>query len=98
MHQGLGRALVASIADKHEQTVSRWAAGTSNPSADAAEALRGAHQAFILIAGESNPSRARAWFQASNPSLGGTTPVEMIRRGRIKRALKVAEAFGAANP
>jgi len=44
--------------------------------------------ALILGFFGGDEARAKAWFERENPNLGGQTPNDMIKNGRVAKLLK----------
>lgn len=84
---GLTDNEIASALDTSPRTIARWRAGKTYPQREARERLN------ALIALEerlqenfTNVEAIRHWMRDESRYLGGLTPAEVVRAGRIDRA------------
>lgn len=76
---------------------SRWAAGETRPSAEAAQAITDLDFIATRAAMVWDESVVSDWLHGHNAFLGGATPLDMVRKGRTAEVLQAisAEAAGA---
>jgi len=91
---GFSTATLAQATGTSPRTVERWRTGETLPQRDARRRLA------TLLALEArlretfdSPAAIRAWLNAENRYLGGLTPAEAVRAGRIDRAEAALEAL-----
>lgn len=80
---------VAHLLDTTPQTVSRWASGKGEPQPDRLQTLLTLEWLVGELAELYQPDEARLWLFAPHKLLGGESPAERIRAGRIKEVLAV---------
>lgn len=96
LHEATGLSeeeLAGALAASH-RTVQRWRAGTAYPQQLArqrlAELLRLQRRVQETF---EDPDAVRRWFQSQSRYLGGITPAEAVRVGRLDRAEAALEAL-----
>lgn len=91
---GLSEDELAGAMGASHRTVQRWRAGTAYPQQLArqrlAELLRLQRRVQETFEG---PDAVRRWFHSQSRYLGGITPAEAVRVGRLDRAEAALEAL-----
>ena len=91
---GLSRGEIANALGASPRTVERWHAGQTYPQHEARERLAElvAVEAHLGETFDDLESRS-AWLHSGNPYLGGLTPLEVVRAGRVDRVEAALEAL-----
>jgi hypothetical protein len=92
LEEALGRQLVAALADVDPKTVDRWREGRK-PRSESEARLRTAFQVYQLLLTRDSEHTARAWFIGLNPQLDDVSPIEVLRKGRLREVLVAAKSF-----
>lgn len=91
---GLSEEELAAVLGTSHRTLKRWRAGAAHPQRVArqrlAELLRVQQRVRETFEGRDT---VRAWFRGENRYLGGMTPVEAIRVGRLDRVEAALDAL-----
>lgn len=96
LEEGLGLSAneLAAALDVAPRTLERWRAGQTHPQRDARQRLA------ALVALDDHlretfeePETGHKWMHASNGYLGGLTPAEVVRVGRVDRVEAALEAL-----
>jgi hypothetical protein len=91
---GLSERDLATVLDADTRTLSRWRKGTHYPQHDARRRL-GALLALAdrLTESFTTADAARDWLRTPSRYLGGLTPLEALRAGRLDRVNLALEAL-----
>jgi ribosome-binding protein aMBF1 (putative translation factor) len=93
---GLSRDDLAHVIRAHPRSVERWHAGEAFPQREARERLDALEQLISRLRGTfASDDAARAWLQESNRYLGGLTPADALRAGRLDRVEAALEALNS---
>jgi hypothetical protein len=84
------RALADAVG-VHRSQVSRWSQGKL-AQRENAWLLRDVAAAVARLADHYEQSTIEKWLFASNPELGGETPIELLRQGRLPEILMAVDA------
>ncbi|MET1043364.1 MAG: hypothetical protein ABWX59_04480 [Microbacteriaceae bacterium] len=79
----LGSDLVGQVGSADAETIASWATGTASPSTDVAVRLRVTAEVVAALSQTSSPSAARAWLTGAHSSLGGQSPVDLLREANV---------------
>lgn len=74
---------VANLLGTRPETVSRWNQGRAYPHANTEKILLELEFIIDQLSDFYEPNEARQWIFAPQKHLGGTSPAELIRNGRI---------------
>lgn len=87
---------VANLLGTRPETVSRWNQGRAYPHASTEKALL--ELAFIVdqLADFYEPNEARQWIFSPQKLLGGVSPAELIREGRIDEVRRLVNQLSDA--
>lgn len=91
---GLSAADLAGALGVNPRTLERWRTGESYPQHEARRrlvALLGLHR--HLAETFTTPDAIRAWLHETNRYIGGLTPADALRVGRVDRAEAALEAL-----
>jgi hypothetical protein len=89
----LGQKLIAyATGVRSPKLVGRWATGTQ-PRDDADKRLRELYQVYYTLHEFHSANTVRAFLMGANPDLGDLAPMDAIREGNGKDAVRAAEAF-----
>jgi hypothetical protein len=78
---------VANMLAVRPETVSRWNQGKAYPHRDTEKVLLELEYIVDQLSGFYEPDAARHWLFARQKLLGGVSPAELIRTGRIDEVL-----------
>lgn len=91
---GLSRADLAHAVGAHARSVERWHTGTAFPQREARERLDALEQLVVRLRQTfTTDDAAHAWLHESSRYLGGLSPVDALRAGRIDRVEAALEAL-----
>lgn len=91
---GLSEETLASALSTSRRTLQRWRAGIAYPQQMARQRLAALLRLQQRVRGTFEaPESARLWFQSPSRYLGGITPAEAVRVGRLDRAEAALEAL-----
>jgi uncharacterized protein (DUF2384 family) len=80
---------VANLLGTRPKTVSRWNQGRAYPHANTEKTLLELEYIVDQLADFYEPNEARQWIFAPQKLLGGVSPAELIRTGRIDEVLRL---------
>jgi transcriptional regulator with XRE-family HTH domain len=80
---------VANLLGTRPETVSRWNQGRAYPHANTEKTLLELEYIVDQLADFYEPNEARQWIFAPQKLLGGVSPAELIRTGRIDEVLRL---------
>ncbi len=80
---------VANLLGTRPETVSRWNQGRAYPRATTEKTLLELEYHLTVLADFYEPNEARQWIFAPQKLLGGTSPAELIRAGRIDEVMRL---------
>lgn len=80
---------VANLLGTRPETVSRWNQGRAYPHANTEKTLLELEYIVDQLADFYEPNEARQWIFAPQKLLGGESPAELIRTGRIDEVLRL---------
>lgn len=80
---------VANLLGTRPETVSRWNQGRAYPRPTTEKTLLELEYIVDQIADFYEPSEARQWIFAPQKLLGGVSPAELIRDGRIDEVMRL---------
>lgn len=80
---------VANLLGTRPETVSRWNQGKAYPHANTEKTLLELEYIVDQLADFYEPDEARQWIFAPQKLLGGTSPAELIRGGRIDEVMRL---------
>lgn len=80
---------VADLLRTRAETVSRWNQGRAYPHANTEKTLLELEYIIDQLADFYEPNEARQWIFAPQKLLGGITPAELIRTGRIDEVMRL---------
>jgi hypothetical protein len=80
---------VANLLGTRPETVSRWNQGRAYPHANTEKTLLELEYIVDQLADFYEPNEARQWIFAPQKLLGGASPAELIRTGRIDEVLRL---------
>jgi transcriptional regulator with XRE-family HTH domain len=86
---GLKDIEVANLLGSRPETVSRWNQGRAYPRATTEKTLLELEYIVDQLADFYEPNEARQWIFAPQKLLGGTSPAELIRVGRIDEVMRL---------
>ena len=91
---GLSENELAQALGTSRRTLQRWRAGTAYPQVAARQCLG----ELLLLAEQvretfESEDAARLWFQSASRYLGGMSPAEAVRVGRVEKAEEALEAL-----
>ena len=91
---GLSSSELAQALDVTPRSIDRWRIGETHPQHEARHRL-GQLESLVTRLGETfaEPEAARAWLRDANRYLGGLTPAEALRVGRVDRVDAALEAL-----
>jgi len=78
---------VANLLGTRPETVSRWNQGKAFPRSEAERTLLDLEYLVYLLSEIYQPDEARLWFYSQQRLLGGTTPAEFVREGKIQELI-----------
>ncbi len=78
---------VANLLGTRPETVSRWNQGKAFPRSEAERTLLDLEYLVDLLSEIYQPDEARLWFYSRQRLLGGTTPAEFVREGKIQELI-----------
>jgi uncharacterized protein (DUF2384 family) len=81
---------LANLLAARPETVSRWNHGRAYPRIRTEKALRDLEYIIGRLADLYEPNEARQWIFAPQKLLGGRSPADMIRSGRIDDVMRLA--------
>ncbi len=82
---------VANLLGTRPETVSRWNQGRAYPHANTEKLLLELEFIVDQLSEFYEPSEARQWMFAPQKLLGGETPAELIRTGRIDEVRRLVD-------
>jgi hypothetical protein len=80
---------VANLLGTRPETVSRWNQGRAYPPANTEKTLLELEYIIDQLADFYEPNEARQWMFAPQKLLGGISPAELIRSGRIGEVMRL---------
>ncbi len=80
---------VANLLGMRPETVSRWNQGRAYPHANTEKTLLELEYIVDQLADFYEPNEARQWIFAPQKLLGGISPAELIRTGRIDEVMRL---------
>jgi DNA-binding transcriptional regulator YiaG len=80
---------VANLLGTRPETVSRWNHGRAYPRVKTEKKLRDLEYIIDQLADFYEPNEARQWIFAPQKRLGGISPAELIRSGRIDEVMRL---------
>src|SRR5947199_9224706 len=80
---------VANLLGTRPETVSRWNQGRAYPRATTEKTLLELEYIIDQLADFYEPNEARRWIFAPQGLLGGISPAELIRSGRIDEVMRL---------
>jgi DNA-binding transcriptional regulator YiaG len=80
---------VANLLGTRPETVSRWNHGRAYPRVKTEKMLRDLEYIIDRLADFYEPNEARQWIFAPQKRLGGISPAELIRSGRIDDVMRL---------
>jgi DNA-binding transcriptional regulator YiaG len=80
---------VANLLGTRPETVSRWNQGRAYPRANTEKTLLELEYIIDQLADFYEPNEARQWIFAPQKLLGGVSPAELIRTGRIDEVMRL---------
>ncbi|MGH6796521.1 MAG: hypothetical protein ACREDD_02860 [Methylocella sp.] len=80
---------VANLLGTRPETVSRWNQGRAYPRASTEKTLLELEYIVDQLSDFYEPNEARLWIFSPQKHLGGVSPAELIRNGRIDEALRL---------
>jgi Protein of unknown function (DUF2384) len=80
---------VANLLGTRPETVSRWNQGRAYPHASNEKTLLELEYMVDQLSDFYEPNEARQWIFSPQKHLGGTSPAELIRNGRIDEVLRL---------
>lgn len=80
---------VANLLGTRPETVSRWNQGRAYPRATTEKTLLELEYIIDQLADFYEPSEARQWIFAPQKLLGGVSPAELIRAGKIDEVMRL---------
>jgi hypothetical protein len=80
---------VADLLRTRAETVSRWNQGRAYPHANTEKTLLELEYIIDQLADFYEPNEARQWIFAPQKLLGGISPAELIRTGRIDEVMRL---------
>lgn len=91
----LGPVTVAALANVNDQKLPQeWSTDDgSQPSEESRQRLMLAYRIWTELSQSENDNTASNWFIGPNPRLGGKSPAESLRNGRLKEVADAADAF-----
>jgi uncharacterized protein (DUF2384 family) len=91
---GIPEVELAQALNANRRTLQRWRAGTAYPQQMARQRLAELLHLRERLQGTFNgPDAVHRWFHAPSRYLGGITPAEAVRVGRIERVEAALEAL-----
>jgi transcriptional regulator with XRE-family HTH domain len=78
-----------------KRTIERWREQATVPQGKTYRRLAELDELRTLLLELYEPAEAREWMRSDNPYLGGMTPADAIRAGRIDRARAAIEAIAS---
>lgn len=87
---------VANLLGSRPETVSRWNQGRAYPRANTEKTLLELEYIVDQLADFYEPNEARQWIFAPQKILGGTSPAELIRDGRIDEVMRLVNQLREA--
>jgi DNA-binding transcriptional regulator YiaG len=81
---------LANLLGTRPETVSRWNHGRAYPRVKTEKRLRDLEYIIGRLADFYEPDEARQWIFAPQKRLGGISPAELIRSGRIDEVMRLA--------
>jgi transcriptional regulator with XRE-family HTH domain len=82
---------VAQLLGTRPETVSRWNAGRNQPQGDSLRRLLELEYIVQRLGELYTPEEARLWIFQRHKALGGRTPAELIRDGRMDEVLRAID-------
>lgn len=92
-HLELTPETLAGALGVERRTIARWRSGTDYPRTRARSSLAMLYEFHDRLLYTFSPRDARGWLQDGNEYLGGLSPLEALKAGRIDRALDALEAL-----
>jgi transcriptional regulator with XRE-family HTH domain len=80
---------IANLLGTRPETVSRWNHGRAYPRVKTEKMLRDLEYIIDRLADFYEPNEARQWIFAPQKLLGGISPAELIRSGRIDEVMRL---------
>lgn len=80
---------IANLLGMRPETVSRWNQGRAYPHANTEKTLLELEYIVDQLADFYEPNEARQWIFAPQKLLGGISPAELIRTGRIDEVMRL---------
>jgi transcriptional regulator with XRE-family HTH domain len=80
---------VANLLGTRPETVSRWNQGRAYPHASTEKALLQLEYLVDELSDFYTPNEARLWIFSPQKHLGGASPAELIREGRIDEVMRL---------
>ncbi len=87
---------VANLLGTRPETVSRWNQGRAYPRANTEKTLLELEYIVDQLGDFYEPNEARQWIFAPQKLLGGTSPAELIRAGRIDEVMRLVNQLREA--
>ena len=87
---------VANLLGTRPETVSRWNSGRAYPHSTTEKTLLELEYIIDLLADFYEPNEARQWIFAPQKLLGGISPAELIRTGRIDEVMRLVNQLREA--
>jgi transcriptional regulator with XRE-family HTH domain len=87
---------VANLLGTRPETVSRWNQGRAYPRANTERTLLELEYIIDQLADFYEPNEARQWIFAPQKLLGGISPAELIRTGRIDEVMRLVNQLREA--
>lgn len=86
---GLDSSVLSACLAVHPKTIQRWDEGSAYPNEATLRSLEKLEAIYQTVVKLLDKQSVKVWFSATNQSLGGERPVDLLVRGEIEQVRNV---------